>query len=92
MPLDRVPGHPLDGPVDHADGRGGVCLRVGQSLTSALMALGLKGKGRSPSSHARAAASVKGPYSGSQRRREGRTIQAAKAVRMRSSRAGPLKA
>ena len=23
MPLDRVPGHPLDVPVDHADGRRG---------------------------------------------------------------------
>jgi hypothetical protein len=70
MPLDRVLGHPFGAPVDHADGRRGHLLVSGAVAMSPLNAVGLTGKGRSPLSHTRPEASVKGGIRARQRRRE----------------------
>jgi hypothetical protein len=93
MPLDRVPGHPLVAPVDHADGRRG--------------RLPVKGAGVQKCTHgdrAQGEGTVAAVTRASRRVGEGtalglgnagvsqRTIQAAQEARTRSSRAGRLKA
>jgi hypothetical protein len=93
MPLDRVPGHPFDAPVDHADGRRGrlpVSGAVAQECTHGGMAQRERTVAAVP--HASRGVGERAALGLGNGGVSGRTIQAAKAARMRSSRAGPLEA
>jgi len=93
MPLDRVPGHPFDAPVDHADGRRGRLSVSGAVAHECTHGGRAQGEGTVAAvTHASRGVGERAAFGLGNDAVSRRTIQAAKAARTRSSRAGPLKA